>query len=780
MEIYYLQDNWLEGPISQEELEGMIARHALDENSPVWVPTHETWTPCSNLAHPADEETLITFEDTAFMHTREVVTQLERMDLPSPRDFLALRIAKEQELITANQAERCLADMMASPHEDISLPQRLHARGWVTASQRSHLEAVLSRDSVPKLVGGYEILEELGRGGMGTTYRARQISMDRVVAFKVLQPKLGLDKEYVRRFEREARMAARLNHENIATAYEVGSVAGQHYFSMEYVEGKTLSALLKEKGPFGEEEAAQIIVQVCRALDHAHGHEMIHRDISPKNIIVKPNGQVKLIDMGLTKSINPEASGFTTVGVTVGTPAYISPEQALGRDDIDIRSDIYSLGCVLYELLAGRPPLIGKTALETITMHIHNPVPSLKQSRTDASDLICHVVQKMTAMDPAERFQTPQDVIDGFAADDKTIRMALRARESVLPVKEQLAGWKQGEAVEFRLPVDGREYTHLIAQKLEEQLNHIHVDPEFQGFAQTLFAELVANAFDHGCKGIAEGIVRIAMEVNEAFFRIEVEDPGPGFAAQAMLEKIKKEPLDRERRRGIMQILSIADVFTYPKGNHAKAVLYRKSKGSGITISQSEDITFIEIKGKGDLALAEEFRRWVENYESPEPQRLCLMVRTDWVSSMFVGTIGKLHSKVKAAGSALSVWVEHISCLRIMEQLGIRSFVRIYDSPETAKMALRYATLKKPEKSATPADDDGDSAPAEAGATPAKTEPAPAVEPPASGSNRQKRRENGERRESKTSERRSSRTPPPANKPSRGWLGDLLGKLFGR
>ncbi len=766
MEIYYLQDNWLEGPVDADRLKVMIDEGAITQDNPAWTPTFETWTPCSNLLEPSDDETLVSFDDTSFMHTRDLVVQLERMDLPPPRDMLALRIAKEQELITSDQAERCLAEMMEATSEAIDLPRRLHARGWITASQRSHLQTVLDKDSVPKLIAGYEILEELGRGGMGTTYRAKQISMDRDVALKVLLPKLGQDRDYVRRFEREARMAARLNHENIATAYEVGSVAGQHYFSMEYVEGKTVAQMLKEDGRFDEEKAGNITVQVCRALQHAHEHEMIHRDISPKNIIVKADGKVKLIDMGLTKSTDPQASEFTTVGMTVGTPAYISPEQALGKDNVDIRSDIYSLGCVLFEMISGTPPLMGGSAVETLTMHIHTPVPPLKSKCHTASDLICHVVQKMTAMDPDDRFQLPQDVIDGFAADDKTVRMALHAAETIVPVKKQLAQWVDDEPITITLPVSGRENTHRIAQKLEEKLLAAKADAEFQGYVQTLFAELVANAFDHGCKGLTDGVVRITLELNDAFFRIEVEDPGPGFEAEKMLQKIKNEPVDRERRRGIMQVMNLADSLTYPSGNHAKAVLYRKSEGSGIVTRESDDIVYIEIKGKGDLALSEEFRRWVDKYSPRKPEKLCLLVRTDWVSSMFVGTIGKLNSKVKNFGCALSVWVEHRSCLKIMEQLGIRSFVRIYDSPETAKMALRYAKIGRPDEENGEEDSGRDD----------EHESDRNVSRDSESGAGNKRSSTKKRSGSK---RASVRKPPVDKEPDRGILGNLWVKLFG-
>ena len=196
---------------------------------------------------------------------------------------------------------------------------------------------------------------------------------------------------------------------------------------------------------------------------------------------------------------------------------------------------------------------------------------------------------------------------------------------------------------------------------------------------------------------MTEGIVTITMELNDAFFSLEVEDPGPGFPATETLAQEKKEPLRRQRRRGIVQIAGIADSLAYsPKGNHVKAVLYRKAEGTGIFPHEREGIRYVEIKGKGDLALVELFKRWVASYDYATPARVCLMVRTEWVSSLFVGTITVLGSNLADAGSALSVWVEHQSCFRIMQNLGVTLLVHAYTSLGEAELTLRYADVKTP------------------------------------------------------------------------------------
>ncbi|MHC4870350.1 MAG: protein kinase domain-containing protein [Planctomycetota bacterium] len=690
MQIYYFKDNWIEGPVDEQEISNLLKNETLNDDSPAWSLSQNIWHPCIEFIESTDETAVIDFNPDK----QESLLKDVNSEIPQPRSMLCLKNAYDQELITYNQCERLLGEMMENPAEFKHLAQILHARGWITPAQRKLLDETSTPTTGLDHIGNYELIKELGSGGMGTTYLAKQKSMDRSVALKVLLPSLSRDTEYVRRFEREAKMAAKLNHQNIATAYEVGSESGKHFISMEFIEGATLDQKIEAEGKLDEQTASEIIIQVCDALKHAHEHDLVHRDISPKNIIIRPDGMIKLIDMGLARSISPKASALTTKGTTLGTPAYMSPEQCAGRDDLDIRSDIYSLGCAFYECLTGEPPMVGDTMFETISMHINNEVPSVKEKNDQVSDLICHIIKKMTAKNPDQRYQTPAEVIEGFQTDQNTVRIALDNSKVAPPIDQQISKWENSPSVEIKLKPDEKENVYLVARKLEEKLESMDAGPEFQGYAQTLFAELVANAFDHGCKDMPNGLVTVCLDLNDAFFKIEVEDPGPGFEAQKMLDKIKKEPLNRERRRGIMQILTIADSLEYsPDGKKSKAILYRKTKGSGIFERESDGITYVEVKGKGDLALSDTFRKWVEDYNTDKPERICLLIRTEWVSSMFVGTIGKLHSKLKDAGSALSVWAEHRSCYKVMQQLGVTTFVRIQDSLEQAVFALRYEDI---------------------------------------------------------------------------------------
>lgn len=680
MEIYYYADGWLQGPLPGKELAQLVKSGEIAPETPVWPQTNDDWIPARFFAALADE----TASDETPVLDYPAGGEISIIEnIPLPRDLFALRLARDQNLITVQQASRCLEEMLKDPASTGDIPGRLHRWGWITAGQRSSLACLIQAQPDQKILAGYEILDKLGSGSMGTTYRARQLSLDRVLALKVLLPRFSQDPEYVRRFMREARLAAKLNHENIATAYEVGSSGGQYFLAMELVDGRTISSMIREDGPFPEQNAVKIVIKCCQALQHAHEIGIIHRDISPKNIIVREDGTPKLIDLGLAKNVSAHKSDETSTAV--GTPAYISPEQALGRKKVDSRSDIYSLGCVFFEMLTGEPPFQGESAIETISMHLNHSFPSVQ--RHDVSSAVKRIVRKMTQRNPNSRYQEPQEVVDDL---ERALEEAREEASDIAPVVEQLDRWQGVQPAEIVMRGAWREYMHLIAQEIADRLEEEHADPEFQGYVQTTFTELVSNAFDHGCPVAEHSLVKIRMELNKAFFRLEVEDNGPGFAANAMLTKLREAPANRERQRGIIQILQIVDILEYNEtGNRVKAVLYRKSRGSGIFEEMRDGIYFAEIKGKGDMALTEAFRRWVDAVPVKRESRLCLMLRTDWVSSMFVASIARLSSRVEESGARMAIWVERPSCRRIMHQLGINSFVDIHSAFETAVKALK-------------------------------------------------------------------------------------------
>jgi hypothetical protein len=259
-------------------------------------------------------------------------------------------------------------------------------------------------------LGDFEILEHIGQGGMGAVFKARQTSLHRLVALKTLKPFVSDDPEYVARFRQEAVAAAALSHPNLVQVYAAGEAEGIHYFAMEYIEGESAQARLERKGRLDALEAIAIGSHVSAALEHGwRKAALIHRDIKPDNIFLSEDGEVKLGDLGLAKSAG-QTMGLTMTGASMGTPHYISPEQADGKKDIDLRADIYSLGCTLYHMLSGEPPYKGESAMAVMLKHVSAPVPDLRGVWPECPAELAAVVMKMMQKQPAERQQSHAEV----------------------------------------------------------------------------------------------------------------------------------------------------------------------------------------------------------------------------------------------------------------------------------------------------------------------------------------------------------------------------------
>lgn len=260
-------------------------------------------------------------------------------------------------------------------------------------------------------IGDYELIRRLGRGGMADVYLARQISLGRHVAFKVLRSHLAADEKYVRRFQQEARAAAALVHANIVQIHEVGRIDSLHYMVQEYVPGQNLRQYLQKHGPLDERMAVRVMRQVAAALHRSFQHNIIHRDIKPENIMLAATGEVKVADFGLARMVqNGQGLEITQVGVTMGTPLYMSPEQIEGKP-VDTRSDIYSLGVTCFHMLAGRPPFEGDSPLAVAVQHLRNEPPRLETLRPDLPAALCQIVHRMMAKNPEDRYQKPSDIL---------------------------------------------------------------------------------------------------------------------------------------------------------------------------------------------------------------------------------------------------------------------------------------------------------------------------------------------------------------------------------
>lgn len=258
------------------------------------------------------------------------------------------------------------------------------------------------RDLRDRALGKYIILEEIGRGGMGAVYKARDVELDRIVAMKVLSPYLVGEPHLVQRFMREARLAANLDHPNIVAIYDIGGEGGYYYFVMKYLEGRPLKEIIAQRGPLPPDEVVNIVRQLASALDYAHQQNLVHRDVKPGNVIIGPDGHATLTDFGLAKVV--ESMKLTASGETIGTLEYMAPEQA--RGETSPASDIYSLGVMTYEMLTGRLPFQGTNQATLLYQHLHEPPPPLHRWNPTVPPEVEQVVLRAMAKEPAERYAT--------------------------------------------------------------------------------------------------------------------------------------------------------------------------------------------------------------------------------------------------------------------------------------------------------------------------------------------------------------------------------------
>jgi len=291
-----------------------------------------------------------------------------------------------------------------------AIPVIAHELGFLSRQLVEQLIRHVLRRCGPMRIGGYEILRQVGRGGMGVVYHAHQLSLKRSVALKVLIRR-DMSQRFIDRFLREGRACAQIRHQNLVAAFDVGSADGWYYFAMEYVDGMTVTRMVKENGPFSEIEGIRLTRQVAEALDSAHRQGIIHRDIKPGNIMITKRGQAKLCDLGLARIENVDESEMYEPGTTLGSRRYMSPEQAQALDNVDARSDIYSLGLTLFVMLTGVPPFSDVPKDRVMIEHIRGLLEWPSDINPNISESTCEMIWRMTAKDPDRRPQSARQLV---------------------------------------------------------------------------------------------------------------------------------------------------------------------------------------------------------------------------------------------------------------------------------------------------------------------------------------------------------------------------------
>lgn len=302
----------------------------------------------------------------------------------------------------------------ASSQDGITFEDVAFEKGYMTSQQASAVALAFQRlikdaEKQKWAIPGYEIFGKIGEGGLGVVLKARQISMNRIVALKILHKRWLNDEEFKQRFLIEARLVGKLSHQNLIKVFDVGKQDWKYYFSMEFVEGETLEELIEREGPLDVLRAVDITIQILRAIKYLSRYDIVHCDIKPSNILLTKDQCAKLGDFGFVKS-NLEIAE-TEEGSVLGTPDYISPEQAMGSKAIDFRADIYSLGVTLYHMVAKKPPYEGSVST-VMRKHIKGELPSPKLHNPNVSDALVRIIERMCAKEPAGRYQSCDELFE--------------------------------------------------------------------------------------------------------------------------------------------------------------------------------------------------------------------------------------------------------------------------------------------------------------------------------------------------------------------------------
>jgi eukaryotic-like serine/threonine-protein kinase len=333
-------------------------------------------------------------------------------------DTFVGRLVVDQGLATPEEVQQCLeqARIQVEEANQRSLVELLIENDYITRRQATRLKNQAEAEATGQQIPGYKIIGKLGAGAMAAVWKARQLSLDRLVAIKVLPRKFNQNTQFIERFYAEGRAAAQLNHPNIVQAYDVGRAGEFHYFVMEYVDGRTVFDDIARQKRCPEAEALEIAIQIGEALLHAHERGLIHRDVKPKNLMITKDGVAKLADMGLARAVSDAEAAEAEKGKAFGTPYYISPEQIRGEVKIGPPADIYSLGATLYHMVTGVVPFDGKNPTDVMNKHLKHELTAPDHVNPKLSTGISEIIEMMMAKDPRKRYQNCKDLLTDLRA----------------------------------------------------------------------------------------------------------------------------------------------------------------------------------------------------------------------------------------------------------------------------------------------------------------------------------------------------------------------------
>ena len=464
------------------------------------------------------------------------------------RNLLATRVVKTEQIEAARREQAVLEQSGTR----LKLADVLLRQGVITPAIRENVEKITSAQKSGGIqqLGIYKLLKKLGEGGMGAVYLADDTVANRKVALKVLSKKAASDANFLDRFKREAKAAGTLKHTNIVRAYtardtDVCEELGHFFYAMEYCDGKSVADLIKKEGFIPWDETLAIGIQVATGLQYAHERGIIHRDIKPDNIYLTTDGTAKILDMGLSKNIGGDAAqaSNTLEGQVLGTPHYISPEQAQGQKTIDGRADIYSLGATLYHMLTGKTMYEGATSANIIFKHVTDPVPNPQKVRSEIPDALFRLLQKMMAKQPNDRYRDCAALI----AEMQLVREGnAPLTSSELAAKAALEAQKKQAEDDARFMQEFKKYAWfggiavgiLVVLLLLNSVVRSLLGPSKRDLERR--AE-IAQLRDDGDESLRKGNVQQAMEKYDKIVKLSEAEETKDSVALAEVDRAKKE-----------------------------------------------------------------------------------------------------------------------------------------------------------------------------------------------------------------------------------------------